>query len=218
MKNLFFKVFAITFTFISVYSCKSWSAVSDNGDILCSDYHYEEISVLSTKLVNDMKSGYKENQLKEINLGLAQKLPQSLQPGDDLFHDAESMLLPIEQLKEFIYHVETLTKKNRPGITTDQLGIRIYYAAYPDNSKWKGYDKELEGFLNDPVTLQYQFKHTLIIIPTIYNKEKKGMVDFDPREKEGGSIYQNTSGFILKAAASSSQAARNHGSLIPPGR
>ena len=58
-----------------------------------------------------------------------------------------------------------------------KLGVRIYYAAYPDNSKMR----DLAATQTDPnfsYNPAYEKKHTLVMIPTI---EKDGKnYDFNP--------------------------------------
>ena len=77
MKNSLLKISAVALTFISVCSCKSWSAVSDNGNVVCSDYHYDQISTLNAQLVLDMKERYRDNQLKSIENDITFKDSQS---------------------------------------------------------------------------------------------------------------------------------------------
>lgn len=237
MKSSLVKITVIVCSIITLNSCKSWSAISDDGDVLCSNYSYDEISVLSTDLVLDMINGYKNNQLAIINgmrmdptiingglQPLQRPNPISMPAYSKTNNDARAMALPLEQIKEFMYHVERLVKINDSLIDSSKLGVRIYYATYPTNSKWNGYNGELEEFLDDPLTMRYQNLHTLIIIPTILNEGV--MTDFDPRNPdtylgnhEALLLGPNISAMSVSrgvASGTGNISAQNHGQLYPP--
>ena len=55
--------------------------------------------------------------------------------------DAKSISFDLETLKKFIYHIEAITKQNDDNITSERLGVRIYYAAYPEIENWNDYQE-----------------------------------------------------------------------------
>ncbi len=163
-------------------------------------------STMSYKLINEMINNYRDNQLVAI---------ESASPNA-IKEDAQSIRFDIETLKAFIASVETNARNNG---NTKNLGIRFYYAAYPEVNKWttEGYE-DLQELLDDPITQQYGNKHTLIMIPTMEQVNGRH-VDFNPLDVN---TYDN--GIIVDAEdvsrytkQTTSGAAQNHGSLIPPG-
>lgn len=74
--------------------------------------------------------------------------------------DARACWYSLDTLKKFICLIENYSLKNRYSYTSKDLGIRFYYAVYPD---------PLEG---NP---EYKSHHTLFMVPTLNE------VDFDPR-------------------------------------
>lgn len=131
-------------------------------------------------------------------------------------NDAQSIWFDIETLKNFIADIENQTQSNAEN-SVNNLGIRFYYAAYPEQSKWGkvGY----EG-LSD-VTQSYAKRHTLVMIPTI---NVDGIdKDFNPIDKNtfngfNDVLITNSNYQILSASNNAlSTTARNHGALMPPG-
>jgi hypothetical protein len=76
--------------------------------------------------------------------------------------DARSCWYSIDTLKKFICLMETYSKQ--VNISPDSLGIRFYYAVYPDS------------LLENPI---YSRLHTLFLVSTL--KQNNANVDFDPR-------------------------------------
>jgi hypothetical protein len=90
--------------------------------------------------------------------------------------DARSIVFPIETLKKFIWEIEN---KVRDIADTGELGIRLYYAKYPDIAAVKANPKDplykdLHN-LPDP----FSFHHTLFMVPT-YKGDNGIDIDFDP--------------------------------------
>ncbi|CAM4087723.1 MULTISPECIES: hypothetical protein [Flavobacterium] len=163
-------------------------------------------NTLKQGLVNEMIQNYRNNQLATIN-------------KTKIGNDAHSIWFELETLKKFIADVENEAKKNG-NTSSNDLGIRFYYAAYPEKEKWEktGYE-ELSFLLNSPITELYENKHTLIMIPTIDIEGKN--VDFNPIDKNTYNGLQNVDKngeytIMSKTATNSDIAAQNHGSLIPP--
>ena len=166
------------------------------------NYSNEQMSTLDTQLIQNMMDNYRGNQLQTINSNLE-------------MNDAQSVSFDIETLKKFLYHIENETKKNNNAITNNQLGVRMHYAAYPNDEVMRR-NKELNG-----VNPKFQKHHTIVMIPTI---EVKGvMVDFNPLDvntyTNGLLINQPSTKTTIQKAASTVYgltAALNHGTLSPP--
>jgi hypothetical protein len=145
--------------------------------------------VLPKVLVQNMINNYRKNQLIAIEnnreLGLKE--------------DANSTWIDLAGLKEFITTIENAAPDSK------DLGIRIYYAAYPDADLFgtEGYET-LADFNNDEMTKQYGKKHTLILIPT--TKINGVDTDFNPSASNTNS-QEKASAIIM---------AKNHFQLSPP--
>ncbi len=161
-------------------------------------------SKLSTSLVREMISNYRQTQLKSI--------------GNSVSNDASSILFDLDTLKKFISDIERGVRQNQPNVD-NKLGIRIYYAAYPLKSKWgqSGY-KHLKDLLGDQITQLYERKHTLIMLPAI--KNSKGIyTDFNPLDLKTYSGFKKQLNGVQRFAGSVDSTdilALNHGQLIPP--
>lgn len=189
---------------------------------ICTDYNHERPSTLTTSLVRDMINQYRNNQYVAIN-----NSRDSLQP------DAHSIWFDLDTIKKFIYHIERNVAKNST-VTDNKLGLRIYYAAYPKLSEFtKPYNKDIAFMATDSLKKQYATRHTLIMIPTIFNKDLNGDVDFNPLDATTYNGFVSTitrkgenqvapyqspkyQPMALATASSSDIMARNHGNLIPP--
>ena len=117
-------------------------------------------------------------------------------------------------------------------ITDNDLALNVYYARYPEKATWEtngDFNKDLSIFLNDPITEQYEFHHTLALIPAIKGKDGNYM-DFNPsdidtyddgmkdREKYLSSSTYSTAGFSVSRSVNSryNTSAQNHGGAFPP--
>lgn len=198
-------------------------SVTTDGDAVCSNYINSPKSILPVKLIDSMVTRYENNQLRHINQRMG-----FLNKGD-----AKSITFDLETLKKFIYHLENAAAKNPSYPTTsEKLGIRIYYAAYPERQDWSltEYEGALNGFIGDPLSEDYENRHTLIMVPTI---EKAGVqMDFDPfvtstypNGIQGSSeTFQSIFAFMINAPGQGSSQSnsgsgtnsQNHGQLYPP--
>ncbi|TKC05561.1 hypothetical protein FA048_17715 [Pedobacter polaris] len=164
-------------------------------------------STLRVSLIQEMTNNYRQTQLKAID--------------NVVENDANSILFDIPTLKKFINDIESNVKHNQPGVN-NKLAIRMYYAAYPLNTKWSrpGYEN-LEKLLSNDITRLYERKHTLILLPVI--KNARGIyADFNPLD------INTYEGFIKKPAKQMSflmvkderddieVMSLNHGQIIPP--
>lgn len=188
---------------------------------ICTDYDHEKPSTLTTSLVRDMINQYRSNQYLAIN-----------NSRDSLEPDAHSIWFDLDTIKKFVYHIERNVAKNSTD-TDNKLGLRIYYAAYPKLSEFtKPYNKDIAFMATDTLKKQYATRHTLIMIPTIFNKNLNGDVDFNPLDvttyngyvssvikKENQIVHYQSPKYqpmVLATASSGDIMARNHGNLIPP--
>ncbi len=89
-------------------------------------------------------------------------------------HDARSIWFDLETIKKFIWNMEDTICKN--GCKDLNLGLRFYYAKYPDSNTIKT-SSALAG-----VKPEFQFHHTLFVVPT-YDAGTGATarhIDFDP--------------------------------------
>jgi hypothetical protein len=201
---------------ITIYYFNSKEPVDQSipkDDAICADYSMETPSTLETGVINEMVKEYRTKQLVAIN---------AIMVTPDTYGDAHSVWFDLKTLKKFIFHIEHNVRINDPS-NTDELGMRLYYAAYP--SKTVMNDKtDLHDVADD-----YEFRHTVVMIPTIYNSTV-GNVDFNPmdnstyegyisQEKELNSDirpYQAANYTPMALSNTERVVSRNHGSLIPP--
>ncbi|MFT3946098.1 MAG: hypothetical protein QM763_03910 [Agriterribacter sp.] len=129
--------------------------------------------------------------------------------------DARTIWFDLKRIKSFIgYLEETLCKDS--CVNTDHYGIRIYYAKYPDTTEMRTFPE-----LND-LPKEYANHHTLFMVPTYWDEERKMNIDFDPQKKTTNckllpldSSSKEIFGTFFKAGDAQSEQ-QNHGSLIPP--
>ncbi|MDR7208512.1 hypothetical protein [Flavobacterium piscis] len=206
----------------------NWLGSKESGakeTSICNDFHNERPSTLKTNLIKGMISQYRNNQYTAIN-----KSRDIHEP------DAHSIWFDLDTIKKFIYHIERNVVKNSSE-KNNKLGLRIYYAAYPELSEFtKPYNEDIAFMATDPIKKQFATRHTLVMIPTIFNKDLNGDVDFNPLDastfngfvstvkrstrdqKNEIAPYQSQKyqPMALSTASSSDAMARNHGNLIPP--
>lgn len=188
-------------------------------DELCLDYASYNPSQLSKGLINDMVSIYRNNQLKNIN-------STTITTTDG---DAHSIWFDLDSIKKFIYHIEKGVEQNKTE-SVNKLGLRFYYAAYPDKKTWGTTYKDLGGFLGDTIKEKYEKLHTLVILPTRETKPGEDH-DFNPFDAatfaNGLPKYENempksamkipvTALTPTSKTAGEKTGAKNHGTLIPP--
>jgi len=234
IKNLLIFGQALLLIPFLLVKCGSVSIDSIKSNEICMNYT-DTINTMEVKLIRDMIEKYTNNQLKVINgNGGARSLDLVNLPNHG---DARAIWFDLETLKKFVYHIEKQSKKVDQSITSDKLGVRIYYAAYPEKNRWPNY-VDLEGFDRENHTSTYGHKHTLVMIPTIKG-DKGGDYDFNPLDKEtfSGGIngvgikdkaiknaldlkYKNNDPSntfkMMSISINNRTASQNHGSFIPP--
>ena len=138
-------------------------------------------NTLAVDLIQDLVDNYRNNQLNCINQNIK-------------IDDAHSVWFDLPALKNFIAEIEAQAQIVNPAVQSNDLGIRFYYAAYPENPA-------------QPIPSNYAKRHTLVMIPT---KKEEGLnYDFNPFQEEGKAL--SVTGVIAIALAG------NHGDLVPPG-
>lgn len=147
---------------------------------------------MNLDLVQGMVTNYQTKQLLSI-------LTNTVNP---MTFDAKSVWFKLDDLKAFIATIEEETAKH-PEYGLKNLGLRLYYSAYPENDMWE--EPGYEGLATVPK--DYEKLHTLIAIPTaqINNQNQ----DFDPYDVDS---YNGTK----PTGAGMYIMAENHGKLIPP--
>ncbi|SNR41229.1 hypothetical protein [Dokdonia pacifica] len=206
-----------------IYSCSlTQGTISIHKDTICSNY--TDVNTLEVKLIHAMTQKYSDKQLDAINTGTRTRFtqPTAQQPEKG---DSEAIWFDLETLKAFIYHIENEAKKHpqKPAQSKD-LGIRIYYASYPDSTHWGNYTN-LPGTGNHQLTNDYSERHTLIMVPTI----RRDGIEFDFNPLDYNTYYDgmdltgiyslvSSSAFLALTGtpSSGSTGAQNHGKLYPP--
>lgn len=153
-------------------------------------------NTMAQNLIQTLVNNYRNNQLVSVKDKL----------GID---DAHSIHFDLKTLKKFIDDIETLASENNPEAKTEDLGIRFYYAAYPNLENWD----IMNGM---PIGVEYAEKHTLIMVPTIKKQDENGEIlsyDFNPIHSNGQMLAMASS---RNAGASLDVVCQNHGALIPP--
>ena len=195
-------------------------APSSSSTSICMDYDTERMSTLDADLIHTMTRGYRDNQLSYIESKSGTIAPT----------DAYSIWFDLETLKKYLYHIEKNAMRGDSPIDKSKLGIRIYYATYPDvKTIEKGNFTDLDFLKTDPKYSQYYGLHTLVMIPTCLDDSGKN-VDFNPLDKETfkKGFYQDSKYSFgststlpddtaaLTGTPSRSMGGRNHGTLAPP--
>lgn len=144
-----------------------------------------------------------------------------LLPGNQNIQDARSVWFSLKTLKRFIYEIEAQSAAQCNDCSA-QLGVRIYYGAYPDKVSMSN-----NPDLRD-LPAEYAHLHSVLFVPTV--REGNLDLDFFPGMMENckpGSIEDvvdskgvrsdKKSPILLLAPASNLDGSvMNHGHLVPP--
>lgn len=218
--------------FLTCYLCKKkFEDIPENTRSLtdiCMDYDTITPPTLTTEMVKSMVTQYSGAQLNSIQTA----------PTNAVAVDARSIWFDLETLKEFLYHIEHNVTKNATQARNKELGVRIYYAAYPKNDKMRN----LAATQTDPnfsYNPAYEKLHTLVMIPTIAGDHGENY-DFNPLDansyvgfvnmRKDGAFSSNSSSYSTLSLGTSANPvntaqginannavnARNHGMLFPP--
>ena len=194
----------------------------------CTDYStVPPLQKLDARMLQNMANNYFE----VVRNGV------TLTNGNTLAEDSRSIWFDLDSVKHFIWQIENdvcnnknkCAEKNAVQIPDMKLGLRIYYARYPDTAFARRMNfSQLYGL---PET--YQFHHTIFMVPTYEQTQFSiGPVDFDPDNYNTDSCIYNkirpsteTTGYRIRALAGTSAAmppgasantAMNHGGICPP--
>lgn len=146
----------------------------------------ESTATLPVDFIQAVINQYKDNQLKFAteNLGI---------------DDARSIWFDLPTLKTFISDLENHAKIQNPDIMDSDLGVRMYYGAYPEDLDHPEVDNE------------FRRRHTLVMIPTKKVEDASGEIcnqDFSPMNF--GAPNERL------ALTAQNALAQNHGELSPP--
>lgn len=225
---------AILSVLLTCYFCKKKHHDGDDDGTrsltsICMDYDTEPAPVLTTELVKTMVTTYRGSQLNSIQTAPTNAVPK----------DAQSIWFDLETLKKFLYHLEHNVDKNATAGTRASLGVRIYYAAYPEkNILQRMMLSQVDTTYTIPAN--YEKLHTLVMIPTISYTAGENL-DFNPLdvatyngfvnmkiEKNNprnsatystlslGTFSGNTTHVGTGTPTPQQINARNHGGLCPP--
>jgi hypothetical protein len=129
--------------------------------------------------------------------------------------DALCIWFDLLKMKRFITYVESSACGAGCGDSL-KLGIRFYYAKYPDKNTMEK-TPDLLG-----VPLEYANHHTLFMVPTYRDYAKNKNVDFDPQSFKKGCIINQPfitgKGIVYLGFDSTNNTTdiQNHGSMRPP--
>ena len=192
--------------------CPQCPEPSDTTACLCPDGSNPPQALLTTAVVRAMVGKYEQTQLKSI-----ESHPPFYQ-NTLLKDDAQAIWFDLEALKHFLYQIESNVDRLNTRDVKPGLGVRIYYAAYPNKDQVESKTfKEDENF---KLKGDDQDLHTLIMIPTI---SVNGVIsDFNPLD---GKTYSGFDGMLqddyeimcFGPGNRVQTSARNHGTLYPPG-
>lgn len=149
-------------------------------------------STMSCDIIQELVDNYRDNQLNYINENL----------GID---DAHSIWFDLETIKSFIAEIENQAHLIDPTCPNEDLGIRFYYAAYPETP-------------TSPIPNDYALRHTLVMVPTKKEDDGSGQMlnyDFNPFESDSETDTENA--LAITAGLGRNALAQNHGILVPPG-
>ncbi|MGI9583720.1 hypothetical protein ACR1PO_21170 [Chryseobacterium sp. RRHN12] len=159
---------------------------------------------MSNSLIQALINNYRQNHLNAINTALG-------------IEDAHSIWFDLPKLKNFIANIEAEAAKANPAASTEDLGVRFYYSAYPKEENWSIMESH-------PVPIEYAGRHTIVMVPTLKKANETGELidyDFNPfQSAEGKSIALNslkTNEFSKNTGEDDdTNLGENSGTLIPP--
>ena len=153
----------------------------------------------NTELAVQMIRNYRMYHWTAINANC-----QSIDRGNPAVVDARSVWFSLTTLKKFINTIET---QSCGSTCPPQLGIRIYYAEYPNVAS-----------LPSDIDPLCAGKHTVLMVPTYHDVPGNKDVDFDPQkwDKTTCTVSSVFDTATTMCALGADIAAQNHGGLTPP--
>lgn len=128
----------------------------------------------------------------------------------DTMKDATSIWFSLDSLKKFFWEIESASCMNN---CKDTLGIRFYYARYPDRETMRGLGLgAVDHFAN---------RHTLFAVPTYWDVARRKNIDFNPFAGCRGRFNFNPTDssrtlIFWGMGTGGSGNLQNHGGLVPP--
>lgn len=200
---------------------------TENTKEICMKYDDDDMNTLNVDLVHTMTEEYIKNQWDFINSSAGFK-----SKFDDPQPDARSIWFDLKSLKRFLYHIENVAVKRDTTLNEDNLGVRFYYATYPDKDIMERFG-DLNTTSRSTALINYHNRHTLVMIPTIQRGDS--ILDFNPLDPNtyDGTLYNNQKykkndlddidnvnpRLILSLTGTPDNrrtGSKNHGSLAPP--
>ncbi|ANH83390.1 hypothetical protein A8C56_22530 [Niabella ginsenosidivorans] len=114
-----------------------------------------KLNYVSLDTALKMTKTFREYQYQYITDGINNFLKLK---GDSTFYDARLTVFSLDSIKQLVYAMDELVKEgkvvkpNGKKVTTSELGIKMYYAAYP-------------GLKTPPKYNSHDGRHTLILVP-----------------------------------------------------
>lgn len=151
---------------IVLHSCNSASAPAASPCSASQTCKEDYVDFMPPQFLLDAIARYKKYQWEGSKKEFAEK--EKIQD----FNDARSCWYSLDRLKNMI----CLTEKNAcDSGWTDGMGIRFYYATYPDSAQQSYnnvvFDSTLKHFVNLTNHVPVGLHHTLFMVPTHYNSE-----------------------------------------------
>lgn len=155
---------------------------------------------MSNSLIQALINNYRQNHLNAINSALG-------------IEDAHSIWFDLPKLKNFIANIEAEAAKANPAASTEDLGVRFYYSAYPKEENWSIMESH-------PVPIEYAGRHTLVMVPTLKKANETGELidyDFNPfQSAEGKSLALANKSAKGMGEDDDTSLGENNGILVPP--
>ena len=164
----------------------------------------ENVFINDYKMVKSLIDNYRNFDLKRINLEL-----RDINQGD-----TQSIWFDLNGIENFCNAIK-INSKHSNLYSDEELGIELVNAAYPKASIYNITSKYFSSNELTKVPADYEFRHTLIMLPTMRKSNhlpsvllnEKYIFDLTKNEIQALSKNSNSDEEIL---------AKNHGSLIPP--
>ncbi|WP_298118344.1 hypothetical protein [Flavobacterium sp.] len=173
----------LTLSLLFLISCRNQFTSQQSFANIC---EYDSESLLDIETAKGLVNNYKQSleSIERIN-------NTSLSPLNYWEKDARSSWFSYNDLTKFLC---AMKRDIGDGVPQENLGVRIYYGRYPDNSNFRG---QLEN-----VDQQYGHKHCVFFVPTVDVKFKNGTFhkDFVKSVGKKSTIFSS----------------KNHGNLVPP--
>lgn len=210
----------IIITLVLIIGVLLYLQTNDDGEYFCEDFSQEKPANFKAGVVADMVKIYTDNHLSAMSTQM-------------LTDETRAILFDLDTIQKFIYHIKKEVNDNPNfNLGAEKLGLRLYFAAYPDSTLFgkTGYE-DLDGLPEN-----YGKRLTVAFVPTRMGSSGR-VIDFNPSNKDTyidglpeykyDSIQEGTGQRIdppkwyndkimILLGASKSTMVRNHGQVFPP--